>query len=141
MNRVTADSNIFISALLRGGKPLELLEMARAGQIELAVSEEILNEIGRVLAVKFHVGAEDVQEFRDEICGFAKLVTPTETFEAVQPDPTDNRILECAVAARSEAIVSGDRHLLELQSFGGIKVQKLSDFLADFKSTADRPMQ
>ena len=44
MNCVTADSNIYISAFLRGGKPLELLEMARAGQIELAVTEDILNE-------------------------------------------------------------------------------------------------
>ena len=44
MKRVTADSNILVSAFLRGGKPLELLELARAVQIELAVSEDILNE-------------------------------------------------------------------------------------------------
>jgi predicted nucleic acid-binding protein len=38
VNRVVADSNILISAFLRGGKPLELLELARVGQIELAGS-------------------------------------------------------------------------------------------------------
>ena len=71
MNCVTADSNIYISAFLRGGKPLELLEMARAGQIELAVTEDILNETGRVLATKFRVPPDDVQAFREEILGFA----------------------------------------------------------------------
>jgi predicted nucleic acid-binding protein len=70
MKRVTADSNIFISAFLRGGKPLELVELARTGQVELAVTDEILDEIGRVLATKFHVSAEDIQEFREEIVGF-----------------------------------------------------------------------
>lgn len=129
MNRVTADSNIFISAFLRGGKPLELLEMARAGQIELSVTQDILNEVGRVLSTKFRVSGEDVQTFRDEICSFAKLIVPTETIDAVPRDATDNRILECAVAAGSEAIVSGDRHLLELSEFRGIKILRLTDFL------------
>ncbi len=76
MNRVTADSNIFISAFLRGGKPLQLLELARAGQIELAITEDILRETGRVLGSKFHVSSEDVQQFRDEIIGFAKSRPP-----------------------------------------------------------------
>jgi putative PIN family toxin of toxin-antitoxin system len=114
VNRVTADSNIYVSAFLRGGKPLELLERARAGQSDLAVTEDILNEIGRVLATKFRVPAEDVQAFRVEILTFAKLVTPGESLDAVPADPTDNRILECAVAAGSEVVVSGDPHPAEL---------------------------
>ena len=76
MSRVTADSNIFISAFLRGGKPLELLEMARVGQIELSVTDDILNEVGCVLVMKFGVSDQDVQDFRDEIRSFAKLVVP-----------------------------------------------------------------
>ena len=63
MKRVTADSNQYISALLRGGKPLQFLELARSGQIELAVSDDILNEVGRVLRDKFKVPAEDVEEY------------------------------------------------------------------------------
>lgn len=133
MNRVTFDSNIFISAFLRGGKPLELLEMARAGLIELAVSEDILNETGRVLGTKFKVPPEDVQAFREEILAFAELETPGERLDAVPADPTDSRIVECAVVAGSETIVTGDRHLLELGSFRGIKIQRPSDFLAEFQ--------
>jgi putative PIN family toxin of toxin-antitoxin system len=129
VNRVTADSNIYISAFLRGGKPLELLEMARAGQSELAVTEDILNEIGRVLGTRFRVPGEDVQAFREEILTFAKLVTPGEFLDAVPADPTDNRILECAVAAGSEVIVSGDKHLLGLGNFRGIEIVSVGEFL------------
>jgi putative PIN family toxin of toxin-antitoxin system len=129
--RVTADSNIFISAFLRGGKPLQLLEMARAGDVELSITEHLLAEVARVLRTKFRVSDEDAQEFRHEICSFATLVVPSETIDAVSADPTDNRILECAVAAGSHVIVSGDRHLLELRVFRGIKIQILADFLGE----------
>lgn len=130
MSRVTADSNIFISAFLRGGKPLELLELARAGQIELSISENILSEVGRVLGTKFRVSADDVQAFRDEICSLATLVVPAETVDAVPGDDTDNRILECALAAGSNVIVSGDRHLLQLGEFRSIQIRQLADFLS-----------
>lgn len=99
MRRVTADSNILVSAFLRGGKPLELLELARAGQIELAMSDDILNETARVLGTKFTVPADDVEAFGHEVRGFSRLVTPTEKLDAVPQDPTDNTILECAVEA------------------------------------------
>ena len=44
MDRVTADSNIYVSALKFGGKPLTLLDMALEGEIELAVSDSIIRE-------------------------------------------------------------------------------------------------
>lgn len=55
-----------------------------------------------MLGTKFRVPAEDVRAFRLKILTFAKLVTPGESLDAVPADPTDNRILECAVAAGSE---------------------------------------
>jgi predicted nucleic acid-binding protein len=36
--RVTADTNIFISALNFKGKPFDLLTLARVGRIEIAMS-------------------------------------------------------------------------------------------------------
>ena len=44
-------------------------------------------------------------------------------------DPSDDRILECAVAADAEVIVSGDNHLLALGSFRGIPIQRVGEFL------------
>jgi putative PIN family toxin of toxin-antitoxin system len=103
------------------GKPLELLELARAGQVELGVSDAILDETARVLKDKFHVPEEDVRDLRQELLGFAKHVTPAEALDAVPRDDTDNRILECAVAAGSGTVVTGDQHLLSLGNFRGIR--------------------
>ncbi len=65
MLRVTVDTNIFVSALVfPGGKPFELLELAREGKINLTVSEAILDEIGGVLARKFAWPPEDIADAR-----------------------------------------------------------------------------
>jgi len=134
VKRVTADSNQYISALLRGGKPLQLLELARSGQIELAVSDDILNEIERVLRDKFKVPAEDVEEYRNQVLGFAKHVTPGERLRVVTSDADDDKILECAVAAGSEIVVTGDAHLLSMGDFSGIRIQRVAEFLAEFQA-------
>ena len=64
------------------------------------------------------------------------IVTPIETIDAVPSDPDDNRILECAVAANSEVIVTGDLDLLRLGSFRGITIERAADFLARFEGRA-----
>jgi putative PIN family toxin of toxin-antitoxin system len=129
VRRVTGDSNIIISALSRGGKPQEFLDLARHGGIELAVSDAILDEVGRILIDKFEWTAERVNNMRAEIATFTKRSAPTETLDVVKDDASDNRIVECAVAAGSDVIVSGDKHLLALGSFRGIEVMTVSDFL------------
>ena len=53
MNRVVADSNVQISDIVFGGKPLLLLEMAEEGELELFISEPILSETFRILRDKF----------------------------------------------------------------------------------------
>jgi predicted nucleic acid-binding protein len=58
-----------------------------------------------------------------------RFVQPTESIEVIQADPTDDRILECAVAAGAEVIVSGDTHLLGLGRFRGILIQRVAEFL------------
>ena len=47
----------------------------------------------------------------------------------VREDEADNRILECALAAGADAIVTGDHHLLELRRFGGVRITTPREFL------------
>jgi predicted nucleic acid-binding protein len=54
---------------------------------------------------------------------------PAQTVEVVEQDPDDNRILECAQAAASEYIVTGDQHLLSLGRFGKTRIIKAAEFL------------
>ena len=74
MRRITCDSNIYISALNFGGKPLKVLELARAGQIENAISNAIITETSRVLFAKFYWTTEDIRDAIDQILGFSNYV-------------------------------------------------------------------
>jgi len=44
-------------------------------------------------------------------------------------DETDNKILECATAGKADAIVTGDKEMLKLGSYKGIKIISLKDYL------------
>jgi putative PIN family toxin of toxin-antitoxin system len=126
---VTADTNVYISALIFGGVPDLLLEAAREGSVRLSVSRDILGEISRVLGERFGWQNDATQETLSEIVLMSELVQPARRIDAIVDDPSDNRILECAVAAGSDFIVSGDRHLLRLRRFEGIEIVKVADFL------------
>ena len=132
MTRVTADSNIYVSALIFGGKPLALLDLAQDGHIELSISDDVLAETLRVVRDKFHRTREQLQADETLISAITTRVQPVERLDAVPSDPDDNRVLECAVAAGSEVIVSGDQDLLRLGSFRGMKIVRVSDFLGGF---------
>lgn len=137
MRRVTADSNIYISALNFGGKPLQVLELARAGRIELAISNAIVTEVTRILHHKFQWTPEDIKDAVDQILGFTKYVHAEYTLNVVPTDPDDNRVLECALAARSEVVVTGDADLLIAGSFRAIKIQRPAAFLEDLEARGD----
>lgn len=53
---------------------------------------------------------------------------PTQTLDVIKEDPDDNRILECAAAAKSDYIVTEDKDLLRLGEFGGARIVNISDF-------------
>ncbi len=129
MDRATADSNIWVSGLNWYGKPHELLNLARDGKIELAISDAILDEFSRILHDKLEWSDDRLNSMRAEVATFTKRVSSTETLDVVKADPDDNRILECAVAAGSDVIVTGDAHLLQLGAYRGIKIMKVADFL------------
>jgi len=127
----TADTNIYISALNFSGHPSRFLELAEAGKISLAISDAIMTEIGKVLRGDTFAWPEaEIERAQRQIARFARHVEPVETVGVIQNDPPDNRILECAAAARSDYIVSGDDHLLRLKTFRDIPVVKVANFLA-----------
>ncbi len=127
--RVTLDTNIYVSALHFGGKPMQLLQMGLEGELDIAISQPILDETLRVLREKFGWSDDDLRDAEAAISAATYRVARMETLDVVQADAADNRIVECAVASSSETIVSGDRHLLALGQFRGISVLRVGDFL------------
>ena len=127
--RLTADTNIYISALNFGGIPEAILAVARAGLWEIAISRPILAEVERVLSIKFHYTSAMLNDALEEIRRFAILVHPSITLDVIKADPSDNRILECALSSQSECVVTGDSHLLKLQEYEGISILSPAEFL------------
>jgi putative PIN family toxin of toxin-antitoxin system len=134
VKRVVADTNILVSALQFGGKPKQLLDLAADGQIDLVTSEAILAEAVRVLRDKFNRTPDWLAEADQQLRVIARLVAPTERLQVIEADPTDDRILECAVAANAEVLVSGDTHLLSLGGFRGMLIQRVADFLSGLQA-------
>jgi len=126
---VTADTNVYVSGLAFGGVPLQFLNHARAGAFRLAISAAILGEIRRVLGDKFLWQQDALDGVSAQLARFTLLVQPTQAIAAIKDDPDDDRILECAVEAGSDFIVSGDNHLLRLGSYSGIRILKVANFM------------
>lgn len=126
--RVVADTNVYVSVLQFGGQIDEVVELALSQVIELFLSPPMLMELRGVLAEKFHWSADRIQQVMDTLGQFCHSVTPEEPVR-VAADPDDDRILECALAAKADVIVSGDSHLLDLKSFRGIPIMSPRQFL------------
>jgi putative PIN family toxin of toxin-antitoxin system len=125
----TLDTNIYVSALVYRGTPLRLLHLAIDGDLQVAISLPILDEILRILREKFGWPEERLQGAEALIDGFARRVSPSQALNVIKEDEPDNRILECAVEAGSEYIVSGDKDLHRLGQFGNARVVKVADML------------
>lgn len=127
--RVVLDTNAFVSSFY-GGKPREVINLWKRGKIEICISEEILEEYLRVLS-RGGAGKESLEELLDllktgEHLQFARIEKP---YRVVKKDPHDDKFIECAIAAGAKYIISGDRHLLEVKEFMGVKVVTPSEFL------------
>lgn len=127
--RFVADTNVIISALIFGGPPQKVLDLAASGIITLCYSRFIQEEAERVLKEKFGWRRDEIHKQLGVLLSWGICVMPETSFRVVHDDPDDDHILECAVAADARVIVSGDRHLLRVGSFRGINIQTPREFL------------
>jgi putative PIN family toxin of toxin-antitoxin system len=132
--RVTLDTNICVSALEFGGVGARLLGMARAGMIGSDVSDAILDELVTVLRDDFAWEAYRLQFAREQLAMLGNLVTPKKAIDAIKEDPDDDRILECALEAGSEFIVTSDKDLLRLREFSNIRIVTVSQLLQQHRA-------
>ena len=132
MIKVVLDTNVLISAFVFGGNPRKIFEKAISEKIHLFISEPLLDEIKRVLSrPKFSYSPKAIQTIIHELLLVSDLVTPTKTINLIKSDPDDNKILECAIESKADFIVTGDYHLLDLESYHKIKIISPIKFIHD----------
>jgi putative PIN family toxin of toxin-antitoxin system len=128
--RVVYDTNVLISALGWGGNPDQCVRRALDGDVALFVSPDLLNELARVMEYpRFEFTDREKGAFFAAIISGSSVVNPNETIHEIQPDPDDDIVLECAVAADTTYIVSGDDHLRSLEQFRAIRILSPADFI------------
>lgn len=123
--RVTVDTNFLVSATQWDTSESSklLVELLRR-KVGICTSEEILEELVKVLKRDFNRNEEKIQEVIEDLFEFIILVVPKKRICVVKEDPADNKIIECAVESNSEFIITYDKHLLRIKEYGGIKIVK-----------------
>ena len=128
--KIVFDTNIYISAfVIPGGNAEKAYLHAIDGDFELCASVAILTELARKLGGKFGWEKQKIAQLITSIGNLATVLETTPWLKAVADDP-DNRILECALEAGADFLVTGDKHLLKLGNYENFEIIKLSAFLS-----------
>jgi putative PIN family toxin of toxin-antitoxin system len=128
--RVVLDANIFVSSFFWGGNPRMVLERVIKGIDELFITKEILDETEEVMRrPKFHADKEEIDYFINSLEEIGNRIIPKRQIKNGSRDKTDNKYIECGIAAKVNYIVSGDIHLLELREYGNIKIKSAREYL------------
>jgi putative PIN family toxin of toxin-antitoxin system len=123
------DTNILFSATGWRGNPFHCVERARAGEFRVLSCPELMEELAEKLGTRLHFSADQVAETLADYLGFLQVIQIPKALTAVCRHPDDNMVLECALAGHPEYIVSGDKDLLELKEFRGIRIVRPAEFL------------
>lgn len=133
--RIVCDTNILISALVfPGGPPDRILNLAQLGEINLCLSPDILTEFKKVLTWKFKYTEPEVDNFTQRLVAMTEMVYPKERMDRIRRKDSDNRILECAVEAAADCLVTGDKKdILPLKQVGQTRIITAAQFLEIWK--------
>jgi len=127
--RVVFDTNIFISAFVIPGS---LAEKAILKIIEeedcLLISVHIIDEVLSVLSSKFGRDREELSHVAVTLSELAEMVKPARRIKLLK-DEADNRILECAIYGEADLLVTGDKEILQLGEYKGVKIISLRQYL------------
>jgi len=130
---VVFDLNVLVSSLIVKGKPHDLWRRAKNNEFTLELSNEMFSELVNVVSRKKfekYVTAIDVKLFLADLSRISKFVRVKSKFKVITEDPDDDIIVRTAYDGKADYIVSGDRHLLTLKEFKGIKVLTIDEMLS-----------
>ncbi len=128
------DTNVIISALLTRGRTPDQVVRQAGLTYQFCTSHELLEEIEGVLhepKIQKRSGMTEAEmsAFLTNLRSVAVVVEALPALQVIKDDPDDDLILACAVKAQADYLVSGDTHLLQLQTYEGIQIVSPAQFL------------
>lgn len=129
MMNVVIDTNVIMSALYFGGSPLKLINLLRKKNFEAYASFDIVAEYNDVYSrLENKTGRKADRLAFDSILACIKVISDFPKVE-VSRDKDDDKFLSCALNCHAVYIVTGDKDLLTLHEFEGVKIITVADFL------------
>ena len=119
---------MLVSATIKGGEALKVLNLAESGKVSCVVSLETLGEFDKVIQgeemlEKFGAASAGLKLAVLKMLAICQVVSPLQKLEVVKGNDGDNRMLECALAAGADYIVTYDaKHLLQLKNFNRTQI-------------------
>ena len=131
--KVVIDTNVFVSSFF-GGNPKKIIDLWRKEKITLCLSKDIFEEYIEVLK---RIGLDNEEELSELLNLFSKgfniaFTTKTPEINLVEDDPDDDKFIECAVALKAKAVITGDKALGAVKEYMGIKILTPAQFLRSF---------
>lgn len=130
MKRIVLDTNVFVSGIFWKGPPHKILEAWSRRQVQLILSNEILEEytrVGEILTKKY--SSIDLFPFIELLTIECQFYKPISLREQVSIDRDDDKFIACALAAEVDYLISGDKHLLDVNNYKGLKIIKPRQFV------------
>ncbi len=124
VKKVVLDTNILVSALLFKGRLSEIVDLWKNGKIVSVFSKETFEEFRAFLEyAKFSLSTQEIKMIiEEEVLPFFEVVEVTNEIKGICRDPDDDKFLACAVSAKADFIVTGDKDLLEIGRYGSVKI-------------------
>lgn len=123
------DTNILISGYLWTGKPRQAIRVIKSGGFRLLYCKESVDELIRVLSIKFGLDSVEIFRIVSDIHTIGKKTTIVSKNQPISEDITDNLFINLAIDGDARLIVSGDSHLLKLKEYKQIEIITVSEFL------------
>ena len=129
--RVVLDTNVFVSALLFRGEIAKLVRWWQEGKIVPVVIRETYDEFVTVLTYpKFKLSSEEIKAvINEEILPYIDVVEITYHVKGISPDPGDDKFLSCAISGKVTYLVTGDKVLLSLEQYRGLRIIGVREFI------------
>jgi uncharacterized protein len=132
--KVVIDTNVFVSSFF-GGNPRKIIDLWKHDRITLCLSKAILDEYIDVLC---RIGLKDESELEELLSLFSRafnilFTIKTPGIQIIKNDPDDDKFIECAMALKADAVITGDREVLAVKEYAGIRILTPQQFLANYK--------
>jgi uncharacterized protein len=127
--QVVIDTNVWISGLIFGGSPENIIRQFIDGQIIVVTAEELLTELRRKIMNRFPLYAHQLDLLEASIREDAILVQLGNVDVNISRDADDNKFIETAIVGSAQYIISGDNDLTDIVDYKGIKILKPAEFL------------